>query len=133
MADAATLETLVTLFQDQRGVTHNLWTLYAVTTFTAAAFSFRNHAKFPLSLFVAIGYMAFALGHLTLVVQSIGSTNALAEAINQVAGEDPFSAASKTIASTANPASISKVAHLIIDACVCILIIFGKGQDAKEV
>lgn len=132
MADAATLETLVSLFQDQRSVTHSLWALYAVTTFTAAAFSFRNHARFPLSVFVAIGYMAFALGHLSLVLQSMRSANALAEAINQIAGEDPFSAASRTIANTANAPWQSKVAHLTIDACACILIIFGKGQDTEE-
>lgn len=134
------LYSLISLFQDQRQVTSNLWVLYGVTTFTAAAFSFKNGAKFPLSLFVALGFIAFTIGHGWLVYQSIESSQAIAGAISDyadtlaataTASSDIYSPAeaAKRIATTANYPEHSMIAHGIIDFCVVVLIVAGRNLD----
>jgi len=126
-----TLDVLISKFQSQRTITHNLWALYTVTTFTAAAFSFQNSAELRLSIFVVIGFIAFTVGHMALIRQSIIATNGIAKSINEISDADDshLSKAGKIIASTANPIWISTAIHLTIDFCVCVLIIFA-GQRA---
>ena len=121
------LEILISKFQSQRTITHNLWALYTVTTFTASAFSFRYGAKFPSSIIVMLGFLAFTLGHAALVRQSIVATNAIADSIKEIAKDDKsaLSRAGVKIADTANPIWVSMVLHSIIDICVSLLILFA--------
>lgn len=132
MSNSETLHSLVSLFQDQRDVTHSLWVMYAVTTFTAAAFSFKNGATRPLSFFVVAGFVAFTFGHGVLVWQSIESTGALSTAILELSAtieNSPSVGAAKKIAMTANSPWFSVGAHVTIDICVCVLIIFGRDMS----
>ena len=147
MSNLDTLHTLISLFQDQGAITNGLWAVYTVTTFTAAAFSFKNHPEGRQRLMVFVGYLAFTLGHLALVLLSVDATGALADAIKSLAEKiekteldsmvGPSVDAAKSIAATADPILEirgfgSVITHLVIDICVCLLIFSGRNSGDEK-
>ena len=114
----------VQLFSENTGTINNLWGIYVVATFAAAGFGASSESiSIGTAIVVTVGFWAFALGHLRLLVQALNLNRRLAADIMGVLREGhaddagPFKPSIQYLARTANPPWISIAIHLLIDGC----------------
>lgn len=113
----------VQLFSENTGTINNLWGLYIVATFAAAGFGASSDSiSIGAAIVVTVGFWAFALGHLQLLVQALNLNRRLKTDISVAlleGAEDAgrFMPSIRYLISTANPPWISISIHLLIDVC----------------
>jgi hypothetical protein len=123
------LSDAVTLFSQTTSSINTLWAVYVAATFAAAGFGASStplNAIAPVwaAAAVTLGFWAFALGHLVLLMQALSVTRVLGTAICDVLAATPAAVelalkpVLERLVSTANPPWISMAIHLFIDACV---------------
>lgn len=123
--DKFELNHAVTLFTQQTTTINNLWTVYAAATFAAAGYGISTSALSPIvALAVTLGFVAFAIGHLSLLMQGLKISQQVKKNISSfmesAAKTHPFKSSIEQLIATANPPWISLVIHLLIDLCVVI-------------
>lgn len=119
-------EVLIDLFLRQNSAITGLWGIYIGATFTGAAFSVTNVVlSGPAQLAAAFGFLAFAIGHLSLVRQALSVNLSIKDNLLELLEETdtPYSRVVRHLAGTANPLIVSTVIHLFIDACVFMLMV----------
>jgi hypothetical protein len=122
----------VNLFSQEKTAIANLWTVYVAATFAAAGYGFSaERLTLATATALTLGYSAFALGHWSLLEQSLTISSRLKGDIRSaIAGdsEKPFKSSIEALVNRANPVWVSRTIHLVIDACVIVIIwarIFG--------
>ena len=124
----------VTLFSEQSSSIVNLWTVFVVATFSAAGFGATEKLTNYQKSGVTIGFLAFAIGHMSLLVVCINLQRALsADIMHNIADHTKdFSASLKQLAGHPSNIKIASFFHIIIDICVVVIIWFRPRQTATR-
>ena len=109
--------------------TGTLWGIFAAATFTAAGFGIAMEEAFTrfIALFLTVGFVAFASGHLALVIHHVRVQQIIAAEILAHLGKTPSTGFPQSVAAICARQSrldVSITAHLVIDACVVAIIWF---------
>lgn len=118
----------VTLFSQENTAINNLWQVYVVATFAAAGYGLSSKdLSWQAAAAVTCGFLVFTAGNLSLILQAIRINRSLkADLLNAYPAANatnparPYEESIRCLANTANRASFSIAAHLIIDVCVVI-------------
>src|SRR5690349_20700685 len=109
--------------------TGTLWGIYAAATFTASGFGLSADQRFTsdIAMLLAIGFVAFAIGHYFLVVHHMDVQRAISADIKAyldrpIRAASPFRKSIKAISQPDNSFWWASAAHLIIDLCVLFII-----------
>ncbi|WP_061026462.1 hypothetical protein [Bradyrhizobium sp. CCH5-F6] len=121
--DKFELNHAVALFSQQTTTINNLWTVYVVATFAAAGYG-TSASPLPATVALAVtcGFLAFAVGHWSLLYQGLTINRQLQRDISAFmeSATSPFKLSIKELVATANPPWISLTIHLLIDLCVVV-------------
>jgi hypothetical protein len=113
----------------QNALIAQLWGMYVTATFAAAVFNLRPGASdWRVSTAITVGFLTFALGHWSLLLQAVRVSRAIAADLGQMpeAGTGPLSGSIRALLQTVNPPAVSAICHLLIDTCV-VVSIWAKG------
>ena len=109
--------------------TGTLWGIYAVATFTASGFGVSMGQRFTseIAIFLAIGFVAFAIGHYFLLCHHIQVQQTISADIQAYLGRTKrppthFRRSVEAISKPDNNFFWASAAHLIIDLCVLFII-----------
>jgi hypothetical protein len=109
------------LFSQQTSIMNGLWAVYVAATFAIAGFGISVAGMLPsTALAVTLGFRVFALGHLSLLRQTLRILSVIRSDISQaIEFNSPkiFNETLNRVVRTNNPLWISTSAHLIIDVC----------------
>ena len=117
----------VDLFTHQVTTANNLWTVFVAATFAAAGFGTSlGTDNLAGRVAITIGFWAFALGHLRLLLQALGILKSLGTAIasfvqtsfQTTLGGHEFGLPLQRLASSTNRPRSAAAVHLVIDTCV---------------
>ena len=126
----------VQLFSENTSHINSLWGVYVVATFAAAGFGASSQGiTIGAAILVTIGFWAFTLGHLRLLVQALNINHRLkADILGALVegGDDAgrFKASIEYLAKTANPPWVSVLIHLLIDVCATAALWSGTRAGA---
>jgi hypothetical protein len=119
-----TFAELASVHQQQLASVNSLWTMYAVTTFTAGAFTFnvdKGPESAPLLLAGAFGFLFFTIGHAGMVWSAIMRLKRIALEIKSLATPAGGTLAPESLvgylALPVGPGSALLI-HILIDLCV---------------
>jgi hypothetical protein len=116
----------VTLFSQEATAISSLWTVYVAATFAAAGYGFTaTDSSVVQATALTLGFSAFAIGHWSLLNQALSISTTLRNEILSALSSDPknqFKSSIEALAGTANPPRVSLVIHLLIDACVIVIL-----------
>ena len=126
------IKEVIAVYNTQNSALKPLWTMYVVATFTAGAFAATATDAGRLALLLAggIGFLAFTIGHFSMVMNSIDLLNSCAADLARLpAGSDAVASLERLSRPYSRIGAI--LVHLVIDACVvgayvyCIGIVLG--------
>jgi hypothetical protein len=129
LEEPISLNDAVGYFSQHAGRITALWTVFVAATFTAAGFNGLSDPEFGGAerVFLTIGYCAFSAGHWSLLNHCIKVSNTISGEIMRQLESSKTGAFQESVRSIVKHRSsfwYSLISHLVIDACVILIIWF---------